>query len=119
MYHVIDKDKIWNYIKTKYIIAEEGKNYVFSRIGILWRKYKCSVKAYHYSVFDNDVDRLNHAPDIIPEKHFMDLIEYWNLDVVQVCLLCSVFLGEYVPSLVYVYTIMYVLSFHLFVLCSN
>ncbi|GAA0157460.1 hypothetical protein LIER_14720 [Lithospermum erythrorhizon] len=82
--NLLDKDKIWNYVKTKYIIAEEGKNYVLSRVGILWRKYKYSVKAHHYSAFDNDVDRLNHAPDIIPEKHFMDLIEYWNLDVVQV-----------------------------------
>ncbi|GAA0146010.1 hypothetical protein LIER_06060 [Lithospermum erythrorhizon] len=91
-HHVLDKDKIWNYVKC------EGTSLF---------------------CLDNDVDRLNHAPDIIPEKYFMDLIEYWNLDVVQVCLLCSVFLGEYAPSLVYVYTIMHVLSFHLCVLCSN
>ncbi|KAG9158899.1 hypothetical protein Leryth_027185 [Lithospermum erythrorhizon] len=38
----------------KYIIVEEGKDYVLSRVGILWRKYKCSVKAHHFSAFNDN-----------------------------------------------------------------
>ncbi|KAL6537641.1 hypothetical protein OROHE_012268 [Orobanche hederae] len=78
-----DKKTVDKFTRKKYIIAEEGKDYVLSRVGTLWRKYKCNIEAQHFSAFDNDIDRLNNAPDTIPEKHFKDLLEYWNLDVVQ------------------------------------
>lgn len=68
----------------KFIIPEEGKDSVLSSVGRLWRKYKCSVKAKHFTPYDNDGDRLADLPETIPEEHFKELLEFWNLKEVQV-----------------------------------
>ncbi|KAL2941286.1 putative cobyric acid synthase [Bienertia sinuspersici] len=83
-HEVRDKDNIWNYVKTKFVISEEGGNmYVVGAVGRLWRRHKCIIKNKHFSAYDNDNDRLEHAPEYIPEQHFKELLEYWNLDIVQ------------------------------------
>ncbi|XP_021724379.1 uncharacterized protein LOC110691748 [Chenopodium quinoa] len=87
-HYVPDKEQIWSYVKKKYIIADEGKNCVLSSVGRLWRRYKCSVKAAHFTPYDNDGDRLANPPNTIPEAHFKELLEFWNLEQVQVKLCC-------------------------------
>ncbi|XP_056683804.1 uncharacterized protein [Spinacia oleracea] len=81
--NVPDKDNIWSYVKKKYIISEEGKDHVLSSVGKLWRKYKCSVKANHFTPYNNNADRWESARDTIPDSHFKDLLEFWNLDQIQ------------------------------------
>ena len=71
-------------MQKKFIIPEEGKGSVLSSVGRLWRKYKCSVKARHFTPYDNDGDRLADPPITIPEAHFKELLEFWNLEQVQV-----------------------------------
>ncbi|GFP92029.1 hypothetical protein PHJA_001347000 [Phtheirospermum japonicum] len=46
---VHDKDKILDYVKKKFIIVEEGKNYVLQSVGVLWRTHKNRVKQKYYS----------------------------------------------------------------------
>ena len=58
-------------------------------VGMLWRRHKCFVKKKHFTAYTNDDDRLANAPDSILEAHFKDLIEYWNLDEIQVSLFNS------------------------------
>uniref|UniRef100_A0A803MKL0 Uncharacterized protein n=1 Tax=Chenopodium quinoa TaxID=63459 RepID=A0A803MKL0_CHEQI len=81
-HYVPDKEQIWSYVKKKYIISENGKDCVLSFVGRLWRRYKCSVKATHFTPYGNDGDRLANPPNTIPEAHFKELLEFWNLEPV-------------------------------------
>ncbi|XP_048494633.2 uncharacterized protein LOC125494839 [Beta vulgaris subsp. vulgaris] len=81
---VLDKDKIWEFVKIKFIISEEGKDYVLAAVEKLWRRHKSIiVKKKHFSAYDNDDDRLENAPDNIPEAYFKELLDYWKLDIVE------------------------------------
>ncbi|CAA0838285.1 Unknown protein [Striga hermonthica] len=79
--HVRDKDKIWEYVKKKFIIAEEGKTYVLQSIGALWRTHKSRVKKkYYYNSTSQDTNGENKS---IPDSHLKDLLKYWDLEEVQ------------------------------------
>ncbi|KAK6143947.1 hypothetical protein DH2020_020767 [Rehmannia glutinosa] len=80
-HRVRDKDKIWNYVKKKFIIAEEGKDYVLRSVGALWRTHKCRVKKKHYTNPKNV--NTGKEPSSIPNSHLKDLLNYWNLKEVQ------------------------------------
>ena len=47
------------------------------------------INALILNAYTNDDDRLANASDSIPEAHFKDLIDYWNLDEIQVSLFNS------------------------------
>ncbi|CAA0810866.1 Unknown protein [Striga hermonthica] len=79
--HIRDKDKIWEYVKKKFIIAEEGKTYVLESIGALWRTHKSRVKKkYYYNSTSQDTNGENKS---IPDSHLKDLLKYWDLEEVQ------------------------------------
>ncbi|GFP94751.1 hypothetical protein PHJA_001619500 [Phtheirospermum japonicum] len=77
---VLDKDKIWDYVKKKFIIAEEGKNYVLQSVGVLWRTHKTRVKQKYYSNPNNIDTRTGSS---VPDSHLKDFLNYWNLEEVQ------------------------------------
>ncbi|GFQ07077.1 hypothetical protein PHJA_002851800 [Phtheirospermum japonicum] len=77
---VRDKDKLWDYVKKKFIIAEEGKNYVLQSVGVLWRTHKTRVKQKYYSN-PNNIDTRTRSS--VPDSHLKDLLNYWNLEEVQ------------------------------------
>ncbi|GFP97403.1 hypothetical protein PHJA_001884400 [Phtheirospermum japonicum] len=77
---VRDKDKIWDYVKKKFIISEEGKNYVLQSVGVLWRTHKTRVKQKYYNNPNNIDIRTGSS---VPDSHLKDLLNYWNLEEVQ------------------------------------
>ncbi|GER38827.1 plant transposase, partial [Striga asiatica] len=95
--HVPDKNKLWEYVKKalgvvmntrntfqkKFIISDEGKEYVLSSIGALWRAHKSRIKKKHYFQYDNDEDRWDGRPESISDTQFKDLLNYWNLEEVK------------------------------------
>ncbi|CAA0831260.1 Unknown protein, partial [Striga hermonthica] len=81
--HVSDKDKLWEYVKKKFIISDEGKEYVLSSIGALWRAHKSRIKKKHYFQYDNDEDRWESLPRSISDAHLMELLKYWSLEEVK------------------------------------
>ena len=84
----------------KYIISDEGKDFVLRSVGILWRRQECFVKKKHFKAYINNNDRLTNAPDSIPEAHVKDLTEYWNLDGIEVSLFYSQYkIFKYVLSI--------------------
>ncbi|GER26108.1 plant transposase, partial [Striga asiatica] len=80
---VSNKDKLWEYVKKKFIISEEGKDYVLSSIGALWRTHKSRIKKRHYSKYDNDEERWENQPRSIPDEDFTELLNYWDLEEVK------------------------------------
>ncbi|GER51440.1 plant transposase [Striga asiatica] len=81
--HVTGKDKIFDYVKKKFIIPEEAMEYVLSSVGDLWRSHKCRIKKKHYTGYENDKERWMNRPKSISDSHFKELLEYWKLDEVK------------------------------------
>ncbi|XP_065870008.1 uncharacterized protein [Euphorbia lathyris] len=71
---VPDKDNMWEFVKDKYIIPEEGKPWVMRTIRDAWRVYKCRIKEKHYSFYDKDEERIQHKPKDIPIEEFKTLL---------------------------------------------
>ncbi|XP_065877304.1 uncharacterized protein [Euphorbia lathyris] len=80
---VPDKDNMWEFVKDKYIIPEEGKPWVMRTIRDAWRVYKSRIKEKHYSLYDNDEERIQHKPKDIPLEEFKTLLQYWADKKVQ------------------------------------
>ncbi|XP_065876885.1 uncharacterized protein [Euphorbia lathyris] len=77
-HHVPDKNDLWEFVKQKYIIPEQGKHWVMKSISSSWRVYKARIKEKHYICYDNDEERLKHRPNDIPLDEFKMLLKYWN-----------------------------------------
>ncbi|WOH08469.1 hypothetical protein DCAR_0727910 [Daucus carota subsp. sativus] len=62
----------------KYIIPEEGKDWIMKTIDESWRVYKSRFKAQYYTKYDTDEDRLKNRPQHISLEQFKSLIAYWG-----------------------------------------
>ncbi|KAL2929753.1 putative cysteine-rich repeat secretory protein 31 [Bienertia sinuspersici] len=74
---VPDKDKIWEYVYSKYILPPESYDWVLETLDVSWRGFKCRLKRDHYYPYDTYEKRLNSHPDNVPEDHFKLLLKYW------------------------------------------
>ncbi|KAL6584563.1 hypothetical protein OROMI_003852 [Orobanche minor] len=77
------KEELWNFVKTKYGIPEEGRTYTLRTIGSSWRLHKSRIKERHYMKYENDEDRLKHRPNTITIEEFKVLLKYWGDEEVQ------------------------------------
>lgn len=68
---------------TKYIIPEEGKDWVLRTLDDNWRVYKSRVKSRCFTKYDNDEDRIRSKPPNIPLEQFKVLLKYWSDESVQ------------------------------------
>ncbi|WJX44855.1 hypothetical protein P8452_31786 [Trifolium repens] len=78
-----EDDEIWGFVQRKYIIPEEGRKAIMSRINGAWKRYKWSVKRDHYLKYSNLKDRLKHRPKTIPPTHFKILLKFWDNNIIQ------------------------------------
>ncbi|KAL2921982.1 Neurogenic locus notch-like protein 1, partial [Bienertia sinuspersici] len=67
---VSDKDKIWEYVNSKYILPPESYDWVMETLDVSWRGFKCRLKRDHYYPYDTYEKRLN-------SHHFKLLLKYW------------------------------------------
>ncbi|KAL2929547.1 Phosphoribosylformylglycinamidine synthase subunit PurL, partial [Bienertia sinuspersici] len=74
---VPDKDKIWEYVNSKYILPPESYDWVMETLDVSWRGFKCRLKRDHYYPYDTYEKRLNSRPNNVPEDHFKLLLKYW------------------------------------------
>ncbi|KAL6582650.1 hypothetical protein OROMI_004728 [Orobanche minor] len=72
-----EKDAYWGFVLDKYIIPQEGRDWVMRTICDLWRLHKSRTKARYYLSKDNDEDRIANKPDKIPLEEFKALLVYW------------------------------------------
>ncbi|KAL6555066.1 hypothetical protein OROGR_006324 [Orobanche gracilis] len=80
---VPDKDLLWQYVKEKYIIPEEGFKWVNKVMADQFRTYKSRIKKDHYNAYKSDEERLKHRPRQIPLADFKILLKYWGDENVQ------------------------------------
>ncbi|KAL2900413.1 Breast cancer type 1 susceptibility protein-like protein, partial [Bienertia sinuspersici] len=72
-----DKDKIWEYVNSKYILPPESYDWVMETLYVSWRGFKCRLKRDHCYPYETYEKRLNSRPDNVPEDHFKLLLKYW------------------------------------------
>ncbi|KAL2923197.1 Alpha-amylase 1 [Bienertia sinuspersici] len=72
------KEKMWEYVLTKYIIAEQGREWVLKTIGAAWRIHKCRFKKKHYYRYSNNKLRWLNRSKRVPDDDFKKLLILWN-----------------------------------------
>ncbi|XP_058748797.1 uncharacterized protein LOC131621771 [Vicia villosa] len=78
-----NKDRIWEFVTDKFIIPENGRRAVFSRINDAWRRFKKDLKKSCFLKYTTMSERLKHRPQTVPEVHFKQLISYWKNNNIQ------------------------------------
>uniref|UniRef100_A0A803MUH1 Uncharacterized protein n=1 Tax=Chenopodium quinoa TaxID=63459 RepID=A0A803MUH1_CHEQI len=77
-HYVSNKEKMWEYVLTKYIVLEESKDWVLKTMGAAWRIHKCRFKKkYLYKDKDNKT-KWNNRPKRVPDDDFKLLLVLWN-----------------------------------------
>ncbi|KAK1359107.1 hypothetical protein POM88_043581 [Heracleum sosnowskyi] len=80
---VPEKDILWQYVKDKYIIEEEGYDYAMAIMRDQFRAHKATIKKDHYTKYPTDEKRLQNRPRNIPLSDFKILLNYWADEKVQ------------------------------------
>ncbi|XP_058764319.1 uncharacterized protein LOC131637764 [Vicia villosa] len=78
-----NKDRIWEFVTDKFIIPENGRRAVFSRINDAWRRFKKDLKKSCFLKYTTMSERWKHRPQTVPEVHFKQLISYWKNNNIQ------------------------------------
>ncbi|KAL2943752.1 Fructose-1 6-bisphosphatase cytosolic, partial [Bienertia sinuspersici] len=84
---VPSKEKMWEYVLTKYIVPEQGREWVLKTI-VAWRIHKCRFTKKHYCRYPNNKLRWLNHPKRVPGDDFKKLLILWNkkIEKVIVCL---------------------------------
>ncbi|XP_056697857.1 uncharacterized protein [Spinacia oleracea] len=80
---VPNKDKVWEYVKSKYILPPESEEWVYETLDQSWRGFKCRLKKLHYYAYGSYEERLEHPPEGVPEAHFKTLLAYWETNAAK------------------------------------
>uniref|UniRef100_A0A803LSP6 Uncharacterized protein n=1 Tax=Chenopodium quinoa TaxID=63459 RepID=A0A803LSP6_CHEQI len=73
---VPNKEKIREFVNSKYILPVEAKDWVMETLDQSWRGFKCRLKRDHYYMYDTYEERLKHPPERVPEAHYKTLLAY-------------------------------------------
>ncbi|KAL8107919.1 hypothetical protein AgCh_024355 [Apium graveolens] len=77
------KNSWWDFVKQKFIIPEEGKDWVMKIVDESWRVYKSRFKSQYYIKYDTDEDQLKNRPHHILLEQFKSLLAYWSDETVK------------------------------------
>ncbi|KAL2921266.1 WD repeat-containing protein pop1 [Bienertia sinuspersici] len=75
---VPSKEKMWEYVLTKYIVPEQGREWVLKTVGAAWRIHKCRFKKKRYYRYPNNKLRWLNRPKRVPDDDFKKLLILWN-----------------------------------------
>uniref|UniRef100_A0A803NA32 Transposase n=1 Tax=Chenopodium quinoa TaxID=63459 RepID=A0A803NA32_CHEQI len=77
------KEKICEFVNSKYILPVEAKDWVMETLDQSWRGFKCRLKRDHYYMYDTYEERLKHPPERVPEAHYKTLLAYWGTTIAK------------------------------------
>ncbi|KAK1363568.1 hypothetical protein POM88_039129 [Heracleum sosnowskyi] len=80
---VPEKNILWQFVKDKYIIEEEGYDYAMTTMCDQFRAHKATIKKDHYIKYPTNVKRLQNRPRNIPLSDFKIFLNYWADENVQ------------------------------------
>ncbi|KAK9740511.1 hypothetical protein RND81_03G041400 [Saponaria officinalis] len=75
---VPNKEKMWEYVLMKYIVPDEGIEWVIKTIRDAWRIHKCRFKKNHYYRYKDDKSRWQNRSKRVPDDDFLKLLATWK-----------------------------------------
>ncbi|GAB2285804.1 hypothetical protein Dimus_020243 [Dionaea muscipula] len=72
------KERIWEYVKKRWIVPESIRKWVLQIVGADWRTFKCRLKNKHYKPYKNNKMRWKNCPTDVSAEHFKWLLKKWD-----------------------------------------
>ncbi|GAB2275904.1 hypothetical protein Dimus_010651 [Dionaea muscipula] len=72
------KERIWEYVKKRWIVPESARKWVLQTVGADWRTFKCRLKKKHYKPYKNNKMRWKNRPTEVSAEHFKWLLKKWD-----------------------------------------
>ncbi|GAB2273473.1 hypothetical protein Dimus_008265 [Dionaea muscipula] len=72
------KERIWEYVKKRWIVPESARKWVLRTVGADWRTFKCRLKKKHYKPYKNNKMRWKNRPTEVSAEHFKWLLKKWD-----------------------------------------
>ncbi|GAB2278649.1 hypothetical protein Dimus_013325 [Dionaea muscipula] len=72
------KERIWEYVKKRWIVPESARKWVLRTVGADWRTFKCKLKKKHYKPYKNNKMRWKNRPFEVSIEHFKWLLKKWD-----------------------------------------
>ncbi|XP_047338230.1 uncharacterized protein LOC124941899 isoform X3 [Impatiens glandulifera] len=75
-----NKEKMWEQVQSRFDIDPQCKDWIIKSLGKKWKDWKAQLKIHHYSVHDNDKDRLEDCDERVLPDQWKILVSFWNSD---------------------------------------
>ncbi|GAB2295042.1 hypothetical protein Dimus_029227 [Dionaea muscipula] len=72
------KERIWEFVKKRWIVPESTRKWVLQTVGADWRTFKCRLKKKHYKPYKNNKMRWKNRPTEVSAEHFKWLLKKWD-----------------------------------------
>ncbi|GAB2298064.1 hypothetical protein Dimus_032139 [Dionaea muscipula] len=72
------KEKMWDYVKKRWVIPNGAKKWVLRTIGVLWRNFKNKLKRDHYTPYETTKMRWKNRPEDVSDEDFKFLLKKWK-----------------------------------------
>ncbi|GAB2288274.1 hypothetical protein Dimus_022614 [Dionaea muscipula] len=72
------KEKMWDYVKKRWVVSNGAKKWVLQTIGVLWRNFKNKVKRDHYTPYETTKMRWKNRPEDVSDEDFKFLLKKWK-----------------------------------------
>ncbi|GAB2276473.1 hypothetical protein Dimus_011197 [Dionaea muscipula] len=72
------KEKMWDYVKKRWVAPNGAKKWVLQTIGVLWRNFKNRLKHDHYTPYETTKMRLKNRPEDVSDEDFKFLLKKWK-----------------------------------------
>ncbi|XP_070016716.1 uncharacterized protein [Nicotiana sylvestris] len=85
-WHAVSKDikqRMWEYVNSKFLIPAEGEKWVMTGLRDAWKRHKRNIKKKYFDKNATIEEMLQNHPNEIPEVQLRQLIEYWDDEDVQ------------------------------------
>ncbi|GAB2284096.1 hypothetical protein Dimus_018569 [Dionaea muscipula] len=72
------KEKMWDYVKKRWVVPNGAKKWVLQTIGVLWRNFKGRLKRDHYTPYETTKMRWKNRPEDVSDEDFKFLLKKWK-----------------------------------------
>ncbi|GAB2266103.1 hypothetical protein Dimus_001127, partial [Dionaea muscipula] len=72
------KEKMWDYVKKRWVVPNEAKKWVLQTIGVLWRNFKGRLKRDHYTPYETTKMRWKNRLEDVSDEDFKFLLKKWK-----------------------------------------
>ncbi|GAB2292931.1 hypothetical protein Dimus_027158 [Dionaea muscipula] len=72
------KEKMWDYVKKRWVVPNGAKKWVLQTIDVLWRNFKNMLKRDHYTPYETTKMRWKNRPEDVSDEDFKFLLKKWK-----------------------------------------